>query len=99
MKRIIYTMAFVLLFTSSCNLLRRTEFQHGMTESKFLRQNRGAVMSSLDGQNMKTYRINRGDRFYVLATFENGVLVNLEEKELTPNWMENPNNTSNPRKN
>jgi hypothetical protein len=94
MKNILCVTVVILLFTSSCNLLRRNEFQHGMTESKFLRRNRGAVISSLDGQNLKTYRINRGDRFYVLATFENGVLKNLEERELSPNWMENPN--SNP---
>jgi len=99
MKNLIYSFVFILLISSSCNLLRRHEFQHGMTENKFLRQNRGAVISSLDGQNVKTYRINRGERFYVLATFENGVLINLEEKELSPNWMENPNNLSNPRKN
>jgi hypothetical protein len=99
MKKIIYLFLVVILITSSCNLLRRPDFQHGMTENKFLRQNRGAVLSALDGQNVKTYRINRGERFYVLATFENGVLINLEEKELSPNWPESPNTNKSNRKN
>lgn len=63
----------------------RPEFQQGMTERKFLRQNKEAVLSGIDGD-LKTYRVNRGDRFYVLATFENGRLLKLEEKETVTGW-------------
>ncbi|WP_291778142.1 hypothetical protein [Cecembia sp.] len=66
----------------------RPEFQQGMTERKFLRQNKEAVLAGLDG-NQKTYRVNRGDRFFVLATFEEGRLVKLEERDITPGWMPN----------
>ena len=59
-----------------------------MTERKFLRQNKDAVLSGMDG-NQKTYRVNRGERFYVLATFEDGKLIKLEEKEIAPAWMQN----------
>ena len=64
----------------------RPEFQQGMTERKFLRQNKEAVLAGLDG-NQKTYRVNRGERFFVLATFEDGRLVRLEERETVPAWM------------
>ncbi|MDN3689281.1 hypothetical protein [Cyclobacterium jeungdonense] len=56
-----------------------------MSESKFLRQNKEAVISQLN-EDKKVYRVNKGERFYMLATFENGELVSLEEKELTPQW-------------
>lgn len=64
------------------------EFRQGMSERKFLRQNRDASLSALDGTS-KTYRVNRGEKFYVLATFEDGKLVKLEERETFPAWMEN----------
>lgn len=64
----------------------RPEFQQGMNERKFLRQNKEAVLAGLDG-NQKTYRVNRGERFFVLATFEDGRLVKLEERETVPAWM------------
>jgi hypothetical protein len=63
----------------------RPEFQQGMTERKFLRQQKEAVLSGIDGD-FKTYRVQRDERFFVLATFENGVLVKLEERELMPAW-------------
>jgi len=81
--------------------LPRIPYQMGMTESKFLRQNRGAVISQLEN-NRKVYRLNTDERFYLLATFEDGVLTNLEERELTPMWQQqrmmdsnNPNNPNN----
>ncbi|GHB51730.1 hypothetical protein [Mongoliitalea lutea] len=67
----------------------RPEFQQGMTERKFLRQNKEAVLSGIDGD-FKTYRVQRDDRFFVLATFEKGLLVRLEERELTPVWNPQP---------
>jgi hypothetical protein len=88
MKRVVVIMLSVMLL-SSCGIFgRRFEFYEGMKERKFLRQNRDAVMSTLNG-NKITYRVNRDNRFYVLATFEDGYLVNLEEKETVPGWMEN----------
>ncbi|PSL07867.1 hypothetical protein [Cecembia rubra] len=91
MKRVLVLLVTVVLL-GSCGV--RPEFQQGMTENKFLRQNKGAVLSGIDGK-QKTYRVNREDRFYVLATFEDGVLVKLEEKELAPAWMQNqPVNSS-----
>ncbi|UJP64566.1 hypothetical protein [Mongoliitalea daihaiensis] len=72
------------LILSSCFGIR-PEFQQGMNERKFLRQNKEAVLSGIDG-NIKVYRVQRDDRFFVLATFENGQLIKLEERELTPVW-------------
>lgn len=63
----------------------RPEFQKGMSERKFLRQNKEAVLSGIDGD-FKTYRVQRDDRFFVLATFENGQLIKLEEREVSPIW-------------
>jgi uncharacterized protein (DUF2164 family) len=57
-----------------------------MSESKFLRQNKSAVLHNLDGQ-VKTYRVTREDGFYILATFENEELVNFEEREMGPTWQ------------
>ncbi|RZS98035.1 hypothetical protein [Cecembia calidifontis] len=85
MKKVFILFVTVVLL-GSCGV--RPEFQQGMTERKFLRQNKEAVLSGIDG-NQKTYRVNRGDRFYVLATFEEGKLVKLEERELAPAWMQN----------
>jgi len=82
MKNILILLVTVVLL-GSCAV--RPEFQQGMTERKFLRQNKEAVLSGIDGD-LKTYRVNRGDRFYVLATFENGRLLKLEEKETVIGW-------------
>jgi hypothetical protein len=77
------------IMLSSCGVFnRRFEFREGMTEQKFLRQNRNAVLSSLEGDT-KIYRVNREDRFYVLATFQNGEMIRLEEREIGPAWMQN----------
>jgi hypothetical protein len=65
----------------------RPEFRQGMTERKFLRQNRDAVIAGLDGPRT-IYRVKREDRFFVLATFEGGRLVSLEERETLPLWMQ-----------
>ena len=85
MKKYITISLFTVLVSSCSLFLPRQAIQPGMTESKFLRMNRGAVVSSIDGTS-KTYRVTRDDRFYVLATFEDGILTNVEEKELTPRW-------------
>ncbi|MFD2037372.1 hypothetical protein ACFSKL_21420 [Belliella marina] len=91
---IVFTLALLLL--GSCAILGpRAEFTRGMSEKKFLRQNRDAVISTLDGEFI-TYRVNRGETFYVLATFEEGKLVKLEERELVPAWMpQQPTNENN----
>ena len=80
---------FGLLFTlQACAIFQpRIPYQLGMSESKFLRQNRGAVISQLESDK-KVYRLTTEDRFYLLATFEDGVLTNLEEREITPMWQQ-----------
>jgi hypothetical protein len=83
-KALVLFMTIVLL--GSC--APRPEFQQGMTERKFLRQNKEAVLAGLE-DNQKTYRVNRGERFFVLATFEDGRLVRLEERDTVPPWMPN----------
>lgn len=85
MKRV-FVLWVTLLLLGSCAV--RPDFQQGMTERKFLRQNKEAVLSGIDG-NFKTYRVNRDERFYVLATFENGKLIKLEEKEIITGWPPN----------
>jgi len=86
----------LVFFMGSCALFQpRIPYQLGMSESKFLRQNKDAVISQLKNEK-KVYRINKDERFYLLATFENDELVSLEEKELVPQWpqqrMMDPNN-------
>ena len=86
----------LLVFITAIMLLgacaTRPEFEQGMTERKFLRQNKEAVLAGIDG-NQTVYRVNRGERFYVLATFGEGKLIKLEERETVPAWMPNqPNN-------
>ncbi|EOZ95495.1 hypothetical protein A33Q_2857 [Indibacter alkaliphilus LW1] len=86
MKRGIVFIATLMMLGSCGIFLPRPEFEKGMTERRFLRQNRDAVINTLD--NGKTvYRVDRGERFYVLATFEDGKLVKLEEIEARPAWM------------
>lgn len=76
----------LIFLMGSCALFQpRIPYQLGMSESKFLRQNKEAVINQLN-EDRKVYRVNNNERFYILATFENGELVNLEEKELTPQW-------------
>jgi hypothetical protein len=80
---------FSMFLMTSCGIFGpRNDYYQGMSERKFLRQNKDAVLSTLDG-NQITYRVNRQDNFYVLATFEGGYLVKLEERETVPAWMEN----------
>lgn len=83
--------SFVLILTvlllGSCSIFGpRAEFSKGMSERQFLRQNKDAVISNLEGD-FTTYRVNRGETFFVLATFENEKLIRLEERELVPAWM------------
>ena len=71
---------------ASCSVFQpRVPYELGMTESKFLRQNKSAVLNQMDGS-VKTYRVPREDNFYILATFENGSLIKFEEKESYPAW-------------
>ncbi len=88
MKKLLILISAVFLLGSCSVFGPNPEFSQGMSEKKFLRQNKEAVISGIDG-NIKTYRINRGERFYVLATFENNKLVKLEEVEAYPQIMEN----------
>jgi hypothetical protein len=88
MKNLIIIVMSMFLMTSCGIFGPRNDYYQGMSEQKFLRQNKGAVLSNLEG-NQITYRVNRKDNFYVLATFEGGSLVKLEERETIPAWMEN----------
>lgn len=84
------TSLMVILFVliSACaSLGPDNRYYTGMKEKKFLKQNQEAVISSLDGA-FKTYRVNRDERFYILATFENDRLIKLEEREIAPLWMD-----------
>ncbi|MFN3803101.1 hypothetical protein [Belliella pelovolcani] len=86
MKKSIVFIFTVFLLGSCAVFTPRQEFQQGMSERKFLRQNRDAVMSNMEGPFI-TYRVNRGERFYILATFENKELIKIEEREISPAWM------------
>lgn len=87
MKKLIILVSTVFLLGSCSIFGPNPEFSQGMSEKKFLRQNREAVISGIDG-NLKTYRVNRGERFYVLATFEENKLIKLEEIEANPQILE-----------
>ncbi|MEX2594383.1 MAG: hypothetical protein WD426_16550 [Anditalea sp.] len=79
----ILSMSFIM---ASCSIFQpRIPYELGMEESKFLRQNKSAVLHNLEGE-VKTYRVPRDDGFYILATFENEQLINFEERELGPEW-------------
>jgi len=95
MKKL-FIMLSVSFIMASCSVFQsRNPYELGMEEKKFLRQNKSAVVNNMEGQS-KTYRVNREDGFYILATFEGGQLIKFEEKELVPNWqqqrMMEPNN-------
>jgi len=85
MTKVIGTLSIVFLLGACAVFQPRIPYQLGMSESKFLRQNREAVISQLN-ETKKVYRLTNDERFYILATFENGELVSLEEKELAPQW-------------
>ncbi|SEJ71880.1 hypothetical protein SAMN05192553_109113 [Cyclobacterium xiamenense] len=85
MIKTLATLSVVFLLGACAVFQPRIPYQLGMSESKFLRQNKEAVISQLN-ENKKVYRLTNDDRFYILATFENGELVSLEEKELAPQW-------------
>ena len=73
---------------ASCTLFQpRIPYELGMAESKFLRQNKNAVLNNLEGD-VKTYRVSRDDGFYILATFQNEQLIKFEERELAPTWQQ-----------
>jgi hypothetical protein len=88
MKKLLILVSTVFLLGSCSVFGPNPEFSQGMSEKKFLRQNKEAVLSGIDG-NLKTYRVNRGERFYVLATFEDDKLIKLEEIEAYPKMMDN----------
>ncbi|MCH6199254.1 hypothetical protein MMU07_06685 [Aquiflexum sp. LQ15W] len=83
MKQLLILILSIVLLGSCSVFGPNPEYYQGMTEKKFLRQNEAAVISHLDG-NQKTYRVIRDEKFYVLATFEDGNLIKLEEREYTP---------------
>jgi hypothetical protein len=88
MKKLLILVSTVFLLGSCSVFDPNPEFSEGMSEKKFLRQNKEAVLSGIDG-NLKTYRVNRGERFYILATFEDDKLIKLEEIESYPQMMDN----------
>ena len=93
MKKL-FVMLSLAFLVAACSVSRNA-YELGMDEKRFLRQNKSAVINNMEGQ-AKTYRVNRDDGFYILATFENGQLVKFEERELAPAWqqqrMMEPNN-------
>ena len=95
MKKLFVMMSLSFLMASCSVFQSKNPYELGMEEKKFLRQNKAAVINNMEGQT-KTYRVNRDDGFYILATFENGQLIKFEERELTPTWqqqrMMEPNN-------
>ncbi|WP_339717966.1 hypothetical protein [Cyclobacterium amurskyense] len=104
MKKTLSILSLVFIMSSCALIQPRIPYQLGMSESKFLRQNKDAVISQIS-VDKKVYRVNNGDRFYLLVTFENDALTNLEEMELTPQWPaqrymdENNPNYNNPNYN
>ena len=87
MKKLFVMLSLSFLMASCSVFQSRNPYELGMDEKKFLRQNKTAVINNMEGQN-KTYRVNREDGFYILATFENGQLIKFEERELTPAWQQ-----------
>lgn len=87
MKQLLVLCLSVFLLSSCGAFGPNPEYYQGMKEKKFLRRNDAAVISHLDG-NQRTYRVVRDEKFYVLATFEDGYLVKLEEKKFGPELME-----------
>ncbi|MCC5929544.1 MAG: hypothetical protein JJU28_09890 [Cyclobacteriaceae bacterium] len=86
MKRLIILLLFMSVFLGSCIfMLPRNDVRIGMSERQFLRRHPQAVISSLD-RNIKVYRLQRDDYFFALATFEEGRLVHVEERELPRRW-------------
>lgn len=94
MKKSFVLILTVLLLGSCAVFGPRAEFSKGMSERQFLRQNKEAVISTLE-DGFTTYRVNRGDTFFVLVTFENEKLIRLEEREVTPAWMPSQPQNSN----
>ncbi|MBS9525136.1 hypothetical protein KIH41_16760 [Litoribacter ruber] len=88
MKKLLILLSFVTLVSSCAIFAQRDEYRLGMSENQFLRRNPHAVISQLDGET-KVYRVQRDERFYVLATFVNQELTNVEEREVAPLWHRN----------
>ena len=87
MKKLLIILSASLIMASCSVFQPRVPYELGMEESKFLRQNKEAVLNNMDGES-KTYRVNRDDGFYILATFQNEQLIKFEERELTPSWQQ-----------
>jgi hypothetical protein len=86
MKKLIILLLILSALQGSCMLmLPRNDVRLGMSERQFLRRHPQAVISSLD-RNIKVYRLQRDDYFFALATFENGKLIQVEERELPRRW-------------
>jgi len=85
MKKTLSILSLIFIMSSCALFQPRIPYELGMSESKFLRQNKDAVISQIS-EDKKVFRVNNGDRFYLLVTFENDALTNLEELELTPQW-------------
>ncbi|KEO73908.1 hypothetical protein [Anditalea andensis] len=88
MKNLLLILSMIALLSSCAIFTQRNEFRLGMSENQFLRRNPAAVISQLEG-NTKVYRVQRDDRFYVLATFEDRALTHIEEREIAPLWHHN----------
>jgi len=88
MRNFAIILSLITLLSSCAIFTQRDEFRLGMSENQFLRRNPSAVISNLDG-NTKIYRVQRDDRFYVLATFVDRALTNVEEREIAPLWHHN----------
>jgi hypothetical protein len=88
MRNFVIILSMITLFSSCAIFTQRDEFRLGMSENQFLRRNPSAVISKLEG-NTKIYRVQRDDRFYVLATFVDRELTNIEEREIAPLWHHN----------
>ncbi|GAB3646230.1 hypothetical protein GCM10028791_05970 [Echinicola sediminis] len=88
MKRLLMIVCLSLALGGCAILNNRPDYEVGMEESDFLKIHKDAVISKLD-EGQRTYRVVRDERFYILATFENGKMVKLEEKELPAYWHHN----------
>jgi len=85
MRKLLWIAILGMMLGGCAILTQKPQYEIGMEEADFLKMHKEAVISKLeDGQ--RTYRVVRDDHFYLLATFENGRLVMLEEKELPTYW-------------
>jgi len=98
MKNFVVLFSLIMLMGSCAIFTPRDEFRLGMSENQFLSRNPKAVINTLEGDT-KIYRLQRDDRFYVLATFVNNELTHIEEREVAPLWHQNTDPNRQPREN